>query len=114
MHQKRLNTLTLLVSAVLRSKKLSLTELGREINLPIQERSGIKRVDRFLGNKKLHKERIAIYQVIIKHMLTDSIRPNIIIDWSHVPNTRTHVIRAALALKGRAMTLYEEVHEEKS
>ena len=113
LHKKRLNTLTLLVSTVLKNRKLSLSALGRDINLPIQERSGIKRVDRFLGNEKLYKERESIYEVIINHTLRFSERPDIIVDWSNIPNTTHHTLRAALVAQGRAITLYEEVHIEK-
>src|ERR1700734_3469005 len=113
MHKKRLITLSILVSTVLRNKKLSLTELGRGMDLPIQERSGIRRADRFLGNKKLYQEREKIYQIIIKHAVGSAKRLDIIADWSHIPNTTHHILRAALATNGRAITLYEEVHTEK-
>jgi len=112
MHKKRLETLSLLVKATLRNKRLSLTELGREIDLPIQERSGIRRVDRFLGNKKLHKEREMIYKTHIKNLIGSKFHPDIIVDWSNIPNTTNHTLRAALSLKGRAITLYDEVHPE--
>ena len=112
MHKKRLDTLSLVVEAALKNKKLSLTGLGREIDLPIQERSGIRRVDRFLGNEKLYNERFAIQKMIAKMLITKP-RPWIIVDWSEVPNSFEHVLRAALVAEGRAITLYEEVHPEK-
>jgi hypothetical protein len=111
-HNKRLKTLTLLTETVLENKHLSLTELGRGLNLPIHERSGIRRVDRFLGNCHLHQERKSIYSTIIPWVVSKKMRPIIIIDWSPVPNTSHHVLRAALVSKGRAITLYEEVHPE--
>ena len=113
MHKKRLITLIILVMTVLETKKLSLTELGRGIELPIQERSGIRRADRFLGNKKLHSEKEAIYEVVIKKMIGNTSNPDVIVDWSNIPNTTNHVLRASLVAKGRAITLYEEVHPEK-
>lgn len=112
MHKKRLDTLSLLIETALINKKVSLTELGREINLPIQERSGIRRVDRFLGNEKLYGERYAIQKTIINILVTKS-QPWIIVDWSEIPNSFEHVLRAAIVAEGRALTLYEEVHPEK-
>src|SRR5579862_1131947 len=112
MHKKRLDTFSLLVQTALENKKISLTELGREIDLPIQERSGIRRVDRFLGNEKLYDERFDI-QKVIANMLVIRSRPWIIVDWSEVPNSFEHILRAALVTEGRAITLYEEVHPEK-
>lgn len=112
-HQKRLRTLSLMVTGALSVKKLSVTQLGREISWKIQERSGIRRSDRLVGNKKLHGERKAIYNQVIKLLVGSNIQPAIIVDWSQVPNSRNHIIRAALVTKGRALTLYEEVYPEK-
>lgn len=113
MHKKRLDTLVLFVTTLIRSKKLSLTELGRAIDLSIQERSGIRRADRFLGNKKIYEERDGIQEVIAKLTIGSRKRPDIIVDWSNVPNSTDNVLRAALVAKSRAITLYEEVHPEK-
>lgn len=112
-HKKRLETLILLVSTVLLIKKLSLTELGRGIPLPIQERSGIRRADRFLGNKNLYKERVVIYKAVAITVVGTREHPWIIVDWSEIPNTTDHILRAACIADGRAITLYEEVHPEK-
>src|SRR3990167_3564777 len=81
-HQKRLATLSLSVEAVIKSKKLSLTALARSISLPIKERSAIKKVDRLIGNEKLHAERIAIYKACINQILGNKKRPAIIVDCS--------------------------------
>jgi hypothetical protein len=113
MHKKRLETLIILVMTVLTIKKLSVTQLGRGINLPIQERSGIRRADRFLGNEGLYKERNDIYSTITIVAVGNNERPKIIVDWSEIPNTSFHVLRAAKIANGRAITLYEEVHPEK-
>lgn len=112
MHKKRLITLTALVLAALKNKKLSLSELARGVDLPIQERSAIRRADRFLGNRNLHQERKKIHQVIIEQAIGSTKQPDIIVDWSNIPNTTHHTLRAALAAHGRAITLYEEVHTE--
>ena len=111
--KKRLATLTLLVMTALQIKKLSLTGLGRGIDLPIQERSGIRRVDRFLGNKGLQKERTNIYMSLANVIVGNREHPWIIVDWSETPNTSDHILRAAFIAEGRAITLYEEVHPEK-
>lgn len=113
MHKKRLDTLIVIVFGLLTWKKLSVTELGRGINLPIQERSAIRRADRFVGNRKLHKELNAIYRKNVELLVGSKQRPKIIADWTHIPNTKNHALRAALVGKGRALTLYEEVYSEK-
>lgn len=102
----------MLIEGVIKTKKLSLTELARSITLPIQERSAIKKVDRFLGNKNLYQDREKIYQAYIQQILGGFIRPIVIVDWSQIPNSTYHVIRAAYATEGRALALYEEVYPE--
>lgn len=113
-HQKRLNTFALLVDGLLHTKQLSVTELGRGLPTPnlIQEISGIRRADRFIGNEHIHKELQAVYIKIAKLLIGPNKRPKIIVDWTHIPNTDFYTIRAALVTKSRALTLYEEVHLE--
>ena len=112
-HKKRILSLVLLVEAVLHFKQLSVTGLGRALPLKIQERSCIKRADRLIGNVKLHREKKEIFGQVINLLINSKIRPVILVDWSAVPNANFHALRAALVTKGRALTLYEEVHPEK-
>ena len=111
--RKRLVTLSAFVLATINTKKLSLTGLGRSADFNIQERSAIRRADRFIGNDYLHAERKLIFQTVIQQLIGNKQRPNIIVDWSPVPNSKNHILRAAFMLDGRALTLYEEVHSGK-
>lgn len=113
MHKTRFITLSLLVGSLFHAKFFSLTGLGRALKTPAQERSAIRRVDRFLGNKRLQRDRLEIYSTICKLIVGASKRPLIIVDWSTIPNQTNSVLRAALVTSGRALTLYEEVHPEK-
>ena len=108
-HRKRLNTLNLLVNALVQDKKLSLTQLGRALKNKAKEKNNIKRCDRFLGNKKLHEERYSIYQKAAHWLIGRMPRPLILVDWSHIPNTTHYLLRASLVAKGRALSIYEEV-----
>ncbi|MCW8449818.1 IS4 family transposase [Legionella quinlivanii] len=108
-HGKRFNTLNLFINALLREKKLSLTQLGRALKNKAQEKNNIKRCDRFLGNKNLHGERFSIYQKTAHRLIGTNSRPIILVDWSHVPNTTHYLLRASLVAKGRALSVYEEV-----
>src|SRR4029077_11714944 len=69
--------------------------------------------DRLLGNKKLYDERDHIHQVVMGRLLGTRTQIDIIVDWSSIPNTTHHTLRAAMGADGRALTLYEEVHSEK-
>jgi hypothetical protein len=113
MHKTRLKTLSLMVESLFHTKFFSLTRLGRALKTDTQERSAIRRVDRFLGNKRLQSDRLEIYGVMCRLLIGSNQRPFIIVDWSTIPNKKEHVLRAALVTSGRALTLYEEVHPEK-
>lgn len=112
MHLKRLTTLSIFVLAAIKGKKLSLTNLGRSADLNIQERSAIRRADRFLENKHLYCEREDISRAVICKIMGNVPQPKIIVDWSAIPNTKNHVLRAAVMTIGRALTIYDEVHPE--
>lgn len=113
-HNGRLKTLSFAVEAAIHTKELSLTKLGRSINLPIQERSGIQKVNRLLGNTKLKDDYLTITKMISTRVVGNKKHPIIIIDWTKYPNSNDAVIRAAVGVAGRAVTLYEERHNEKS
>lgn len=113
MHQKRLSTLSDLIEGLLTSKRLSVTDLGRGMKAPITERSAIRKADRCIGNEELQRELPLIYRTIAFELMSQLIEPRIIVDWSHIPNTKQHVLRAAFVAKGRALSIYEEVHSEK-
>lgn len=113
MHLKRLNTLFLLVDALLKDKKLSVTRLGRSLKNTAQEKNNIKKSDRFLSNERLHAERMEIYKATAYRLINTIIRPLIVVDWSPVPNTTHCLLRASLVIKGRALSVYEEVHLKK-
>src|ERR1700744_5311927 len=92
-NKARLKALVLVVSGAIRNKKILVTELGRGIGGEKQENSGIRQADRLVGNEKLHAERAQIYQTIINLLIRTKKQPEIIVDWSQVPNTTHHIIR---------------------
>lgn len=109
MHLKRLNTLELLVTGLMKDKELSVTQLGRSLGNKAQEKNNIKRSDRFMSNPEVWKERFSVYKAVSLSLIGTNLRPLILVDWSHVPNTTCYILRAAFVAKGRALTLYEEV-----
>lgn len=113
MHKTRLQTLSVLVESLFHTKLFNLTGLGRALKTHAQERSAIRRVDRFLGNSGIQKDRINIYHTVCELIIGMNKRPWIVIDWSPIPNQSHQILRAALVSTGRALTLYEEIHPEK-
>ena len=112
-HQARIKLLICAVDAVIKTKTLKLSALGRALELPIQERSGIRKIDRLLGNVYFQERNHEIYKAIIRVVVGSKTRPVVIIDWTKLPNVNEYGLRAAIAMEGRAITLYEEVHPKK-
>lgn len=101
------------VESVMYGSELSLTAMGRGIGQrnSVSEKHAIKRIDRLLGNGKLHNNRTSFYQQMSSYFIGTK-HPLIHIDWSTVYNYNFVMLRAAISIRGRAVTLYEEVHPE--
>ncbi len=61
LHLKRFNSLTLACHVLLKCKTLTLTKLGRNLPTKARTKHNIKRINQLLGNRPLHKERLAVY-----------------------------------------------------
>ena len=110
-HRARGHALVRVVGALLGGRKLALTHLGRHRAGRAFVKHHIKAVDRLLGNRHLHGERDGAYGAVAKTVLGGVVRPVILVDWADSAMTHKHLIlKAAVAVKGRAISIYEEVH----
>ena len=113
-HSARQSALLKLVSALLGGSKLSVTQLGRHRAGPAYTKHHIKAADRLLGNRHLHAERDGIYRAIARTLLTGIKRPIVLVDWSDADlRRRWLMIKAAVAVSGRAVSVYEKVYPMK-
>jgi len=119
-HKTRIKSLTPVITAIILYKQLRLTQLGRNLDTPGQERSAIRRVDRLLANLFYQQHAIAFYSAITSMAVGNQGRPIILVDWTGIPNSRQvakdgehSALRASLIAEGRSITLYEEVHSKK-
>lgn len=119
-HKTRIKSLTPVIAAIILSKKLRLTQLGRSLNTPGKERSAIRRVDRLLANTFYQQHSIEFYKAMTSQVIANLGRPIILVDWTGIPNSRQtaksgehSALRASLIAEGRSITLYEEVHSKK-
>ena len=111
MHQARRRALEVTVLAALSGARLTVTALGRSIASRAKQKHCIKRADRLLSNTHVHRERSAIYAELVRRLIGGCQRPIILVDWSDLDDCKRHfLLRAAVAVKGRSFTLYEEVH----
>lgn len=109
-HAKRRTCLAAMVHAGDKGG-LSLMGLSQAVSSTTSLRHRIKRCDRLLSNSKLEKERDLIYGAMARRVMGRIAQPLIIVDWSDLHADRgQQLLRAALMVQGRALTLYEEVH----
>ena len=110
-HAARLKVILSAVAAAVRGRRLVLTELGRALVSAARVKHNIKRIDRLLGNRHLAGERLGLYQVLAHRVVGTLSEPLIVVDWSDLtPDRRWQLLRAAIPIGGRCLTLYEEVH----
>lgn len=110
-HKTRLSALLNVVESLMHGQTLTVTGLGRSSRRGARMKHNIKQSDRLIGNAHLTHERKHLYQTLAKQILGPRQRPLILVDWSDYTYNRTHLIlRAAVPVGGRALTLYEEVH----
>ena len=110
-HATRLRVLWAAIDAVTRGGRLTLTGIGRTLRSQTTVKHTIKRVDRLLSNPHLHRDRALLSTALIQQMLGPQTCPVIVVDWSDLTTDRRwQVLRAALPVGGRALTLYDEVH----
>jgi hypothetical protein len=109
-HTARLSSLVCGVKNALNANQLTLTSLGRSCNDNTQVKNKIKRMDRLLGNKMLHKEIIEFYKVISRRIICNKKHPIITVDWASIDNrNKFHVLKASIAYEGRSITLLDQI-----
>lgn len=112
-HQRRMDAVISMVDALLRGRVLTVTGLGRSLREACAPKHQIKKADRLIGNAHLHRERDLFYQALVALTVGNIKRPAILVDWSDVSDDRAfQKLRASMAVEGRALTLYEEVHPQ--
>lgn len=114
MHKTRQKALIACVRSLLDGSAATVTSIGRGIGNKAFEKHRIKRADRLLSNPNLQREVPFIYAVICQLFCTSK-HPVIAVDWSDLDDHKGHfLLRAAMTVKGRPVTLYQEVHGNKT
>ena len=114
-HAGRLKSLLLATHAALHASSHTLSNLARALGGKSAVRHRVKRMDRLLGSRALQHECVSVYAAMARYWLRGNDTPLIVVDWSDLNADRSaQMIRASLALEGRSLTLYEEVHSMKA
>jgi len=108
-HQTRLDSLLTVSKALITGGKLSITQLGNNIDNNASTKHNIKKVDRLLGNKNL--EVGAIYSKLSCMLLSKMKEATILVDWCIYKNKKYHVLQASLIAEGRSLPLYRDVYD---
>jgi len=112
MHAKRRDCLSRVVEAALRGG-LGLLRMSKRLTTPTSLRHRIKSCDRLLSNPHLFAERATIYRALAAQVIGSTRHVPIVVDWSDLrADGSLHLLRAAVVVKGRAFTVYEEVHPQ--
>ena len=111
MHIVRWQRLVDLSTAALNGQALALTQLALGSASKTTLRHRVKAVDRLLGSPSFAAEHLDIYRTLAARWLTGASPLLIVVDWSSLSaDMQWHWLRAAVAVEGRSITLYEEVH----
>lgn len=108
-HQARFSMVLVAVDALLRGGRLTLTCLGRWLEGSAMPKHRIKRVDRFLGNSRVHREIPLWYRALAARLLANVSRPVVLVDWTQTIGSFQALV-AAVPFLGRAIPIYAEVH----
>ena len=110
-HKKRLEVLLTAGETLVKCCRLSIVGLGRGLINKVKTKHNINRMDRLIGNKHLYAESLEIQRATTSLVLGNKTRPFILIDWSSATIAeRYQLLRAAVPVGGRSLTVYEEVH----
>jgi len=114
MHKRRRDALTACVRSLINGSAATVTSIGRGIHGKTYEKHRIKRADRLLSNPNLKSEVPFIYAALCR-LFCSSKYPVISVDWSDLDDRKAHfLLRAAVSVKGRPITLYQEVYTNKT
>jgi len=115
MHASRRLALSACVNSILNGNPTSVTRIGRGIPNNALEKHKIKRADRLCSNPLLQFECNEIYQTMVNQFGNLSATPIILVDWSDLDDRQDKfLLRASIAMEGRAVTLYQETHTVKT
>jgi len=108
-HKARVRAVLTAAWTVLRCGRCSLTAVGRAIADNTSPKHGIKRVDRLLGNVRLHEQHVPFYRAIARRVVARQVRPVILVDWTAV-TPKLWALTAAVPFEGRAVIVYARTY----
>ena len=109
-HASRLAAVVDVVAAMMHAKHLSLTSIGRALR-GVSGRHGIKKVDRLLGNPRLHRELVVLYRCLARHLVNAEGRVVVLIDWTQLQG-EFWSLTASVPFLGRSIPILSRSYTE--
>ena len=114
LHAKRAEALLRATSALVQGALASLSGIALYLNSATVFKHRIKSVDRLLGNAGVDDARPDVYHALAQRWLKGVEHILVVVDWSDLTRDQHwQLLRASVAVDGRSLTLYEEVHAQK-
>jgi hypothetical protein len=114
MHALRRRTVLVAVDALIAGRRLVLIDLARAWPKAERIRAPLKRLDRLLRNDHLHAARGGLYAAMARWLLRGPC-PVIVTDWCRLKaDGRWHLLRAAVPVGGRTVTLLDMVFAQRA
>lgn len=114
LHAKQAKALLRATSALVQGALASLSGIALCLNAHTRLKHRVKSVDRLLGNTSVEGARQHIYGALAHRWLKDVEHILVVVDWSDLSKDQHwQLLRASVAVEGRSVALYEEVHAQK-
>lgn len=115
LHAKLAEAVDAAVGGALGGGHLSLSQRARSVKSAVAVRYRVKRIDRLRGNASLPSARRDIYRKLAARWLSGLDNVRVLIDGSDATtDPRGPLLRASVAVEGRRVTLYEEIHPQRA
>ena len=108
LHANRRAAMWRAVLALLIGKQLWLTALGRALPTSAMRKHAIKAIDRLLGNRHLHRDRLAIAAALASFVVEERSAPIVLVDTVEIRH-RVVALTAAVAHDGRSLPIWSTV-----
>ena len=110
MHSTRCRVLLMAVEALIAGRRLTLTDLARSWPGAVWMHAPLKALDRLLSNRHMLGAVMPLHRAMLPWLIR---QPQcwVIVDWSDLKRDgRWCLLRAAVPVKGRTLTLYEKIY----
>lgn len=110
MHASRARCVLSAVDALVSGRRLTLTDVARSWVGATYVHAPLKALDRLLSNRLFHSALGSLHAGIAAQLLAGR-PPVLVVDWSDLKRDgQWCLLRAAIPVGGRALTIYEEIH----